>query len=112
MAVQSVVDTVRRYLAVLQKNGIDAEFGVLFGSHARGEASELSDIDLIVVSAYFDSHRSRADVEPLWLLTLNVDASIEPIACGLAEWERDDSRPVLEIARTEGIRVSALAEAS
>ena len=106
MASQQVTDTVRRYLRVLRDNGVDAAFAVLFGSHARGNSTEWSDIDLIVVAPHFDVHRTREDVESLWLLTLAVDSSIEPVACGLDEWSADDSRPVLEIARTEGVVIS------
>jgi predicted nucleotidyltransferase len=105
VAAQRIIDSVLRYLAVLRRHGIDASFAVLFGSHARGDASEWSDVDVVVVAPYFDTHRSRADVDALWLHTLEVDPGIEPVACGLAEWDTDDSRPILEIARTEGITI-------
>jgi hypothetical protein len=57
---------------------------------------------LQVFYTHFDTHRSRADVDALWLLTLAADPSIEPIACGYEEWFKDDSRPILEVARQEG----------
>jgi len=31
------------------------------------------------------------------------DSRIEPIACGEREWDADTSRPILEIARREGM---------
>jgi len=46
-------------------------------------------------------------VETLWRATLAADVRIEPIACGEREWETDDSRPILEIARQEGIVIAA-----
>jgi predicted nucleotidyltransferase len=107
MAAQRVVSIIRRYLAILQSHGIDARFAVLFGSHARGDADTWSDIDIVVVASHYDTHRTREDVKPLWLLTLEVEPSIEPIACGVEEWSKDDSRPVLEIARNEGIVIRA-----
>ncbi|MBM4355376.1 MAG: nucleotidyltransferase domain-containing protein [Deltaproteobacteria bacterium] len=102
MAAEHVVGSVRRYLDVLRDNGIDAAFAVLFGSQVKGDADEWSDIDLVVVAPYFDGHRNHDDVTPLWLLAMQVDPSIEPIACGLKEWNEDDSRPILEVARREG----------
>ena len=41
----------------------------------------------------------------LWCLAARIDSRIEPIPCGEREWERDDSRAVIEIARREGVRV-------
>jgi hypothetical protein len=45
-------------------------------------------------------------VEKLWLATATADNRIEPIPCGEQEWEMDGSRPILEIARREGIIVT------
>lgn len=39
----------------------------------------------------------------LWQLAARVDSRIEPIACGLSEWTGDDPRPIIEIAREQGI---------
>lgn len=102
MATRRAVAAARRYLEVLAENGIQAPFVVLFGSHVVGDADEWSDIDIIVVSPYFDTHRKHSDVDALWCLTLQADLAIEPIACGLREWDEDDGRPILEIARREG----------
>jgi hypothetical protein len=37
----------------------------------------------------------------------HTDSRIEPIACGEREWESNASRPILEIARREGIVIAA-----
>jgi predicted nucleotidyltransferase len=105
MARQPVSEAIRRYIGVLNENGIPVSFAVLYGSNANGTAREDSDIDLVVVSSYFDSHRERQAVSSLWRLTVLADSRIEPVACGLKEWEEDDSRPILEIAKREGVRV-------
>lgn len=105
MADRSIIEVVRSYLYVLDEDGIDVRFGVLYGSQANGSAGEWSDIDLVVVSPYFDRYRDHKDVERLWVLTLKTDTRIEPVACGLKEWEQDDSRAIIEIARREGLRI-------
>lgn len=102
MVAPEVVASVREYLAALARHGIPASFGVVYGSRARGDDKPDSDIDLVVVSPHFDSHRDAADVEVLWRAKLGLDWRIEPVACGLREWAEDDSRAVLEIARREG----------
>ncbi len=45
---------VQNYLRALQTNGLPVRFGVVFGSQAKGQANQWSDIDLLVVSPQFD----------------------------------------------------------
>jgi len=90
----------------LQKDGIHARSGILFGSFARGEATEWSDIDLVVIAPEFDGARTLPQVERLWVLTGEADNRIEPIPCGEREWETEEGRPILEIARREGMEIS------
>ena len=35
-----------------------------------------------------------------------LDMGIEPIACGEREWETEAGRPILDIARREGLEIS------
>ena len=109
MATRRAVAAARRYLQILSGSGLEVPFVVLFGSHVNGTPDEWSDIDLIVVSPYFDTHREHGDIDVLWRLTLQADAAIEPIACGLCEWKEDDGRPILEIARRQGRVIRAAA---
>ena len=106
MVDEDVVNVVRRYLAVLPEFGIHASRAVLFGSFAVGEADEWSDIDLIVIAPEFDELYDIAFVERLWSATVT-DNRIEPIPCGEREWETDGGRPILEIARREGVTIPA-----
>jgi len=107
MVDKTVVKAVKRFLAALPDKGIHARSAVLYGSFARGEENEWSDIDLIVIAPEFDKVCTRALVEDLWMATASGDDRIEPIPCGEREWETDDSRPILEIARREGIVITA-----
>lgn len=106
MVEESIIGVIKRYLAELPSEGIHARQGVLFGSFARGEAREWSDIDLVVIAPEFDARRDLEFVKKLWRATSTTDLRIEPIPCGEKEWEEDDSRPILEIARKEGIVIS------
>jgi predicted nucleotidyltransferase len=102
MVAQPIVETVRAYLRAVNENGIPVSFGVIFGSQARGTATEESDIDLIVVSPQFDGRREYAKVSKLWRLTADTDNRVEPVPVGEREWKEDDSRAIVEIARREG----------
>ena len=103
MADPSVEVAVQRYLRAANEAGIHAAQAVLFGSHARGDAGSLSDIDLVVIAPELDGVSDRRLVDRLWELRAWTDARIEPVACGEHEWQRDRSRPILEIARREGV---------
>jgi len=102
-----VVAAIRRYLVVLNEEGIHASKAVLFGSFARDTASEWSDIDLIVIAPEFDGAKDRRLIRRLWILRARADVRIEPIPCGEREWETEEGRPVLDIARREGVKIDA-----
>jgi predicted nucleotidyltransferase len=110
MVEEQVLNAVARYLDALPKVGVHPCRAVLFGSYARGEADADSDIDLVVIASELDPPRDIEIVERLWLATKYADDRIEPIACGEREWETEGGRPVLDIAREEGIFISAAAE--
>jgi predicted nucleotidyltransferase len=105
MVKESAIASVRTYLRHLQERGIAVRFGVIFGSQATGQTDEWSDIDLVVVSPAFDQPTSRQPVNLLWRLAAQVDSRIEPIPCGVRQWQEDDVSPILELARREGLQV-------
>ncbi len=107
MVEESIITIVQRYLKVLPDYGINALRAVLYGSFVQGDANEWSDIDLIVIAPEFDGRTDREKIKDLWRATLKADNRIEPIPCGVREWEEDDSRPIIDIARREGRVIEA-----
>ncbi len=105
MVEQSILDSIQRYFSDLRKSGINPSFGVLFGSQITGKTHEYSDIDLIVVARRFDETKAYKPRALLWRVAARSDSRIEPIPCGVKQWEVDDGTPILEVARREGIRV-------
>lgn len=67
---------IKQTIEHLQKK-ITVQQAILFGSHARGEADEWSDVDLAVISPEFArmSHAKRMDL--LVELSLAIDPSVE-----------------------------------
>ena len=106
MVEAAVVEQVEAYLASLPSFGIHARRGVLFGSFASGEAGPDSDIDLVVVAPEFDDPYDASFVKAMWRATV-ADNRIEPIPCGEAEWASGYGRPILEIARQEGVVIES-----
>ena len=103
MVTESVIKNVRNYLACLSASGIHPTQAVLFGSFARNEEHQWSDIDVVVIAREFDGQPNRELVKSLWRVTLKADVRIEPIPCGVEEWENNHKRPILDIARQEGV---------
>jgi predicted nucleotidyltransferase len=99
---ESVVNVVQTYLESLRQQRFPIQFGVVFGSWARGKADKYSDIDLLVVSPRFDGPVNREDVNFLWRQAARIDSRIEPIGCSERQWREDDSNAIIEIARREG----------
>jgi len=106
MVDRSIVKAVRDYLSTLEARGFPVGFGVIFGSWATGTANEWSDIDLVVVSPRFDGPSEFRDVTFLWRTAARTDNRIEPVPCGLKQWQEDHCRPILRIARREGQRIT------
>ena len=102
MVDRSVLSIAKRYLDVIRSSGIHVRRAILFGSHARGQASPDSDIDLIVIAPEFDKPRHEDLVDLLWESRGEADWRIEPFPCGEREWELDEANPILELARREG----------
>ena len=106
MVKKSIMKAVKQYLAGLPAVGINSRKAILFGSFARGDQHKWSDIDLIVIAPEFDRRYGLEFAQRLWGARAGADIRIEPIPFGEKEWEEDDSRPILEIARQEGIVIS------
>lgn len=105
MAERDIIDSIRRYILAVESAGIPVSFVVLFGSHARGNTHQWSDIDLMVVSPRFDETRDWDDKTLLWRTAARTDSRIEPLACGLKQWTDDTSTAIVEIARREGRKI-------
>ena len=105
MVDETIVSAVENYLHQVRASGIDARFGVIYGSQVSGATHEWSDIDLVVVSPRFDGTRKRQDIDLLWEIAALTDSRIEPIACGEKQWREDDTSAIIETARQHGVRI-------
>ncbi|MBI3161383.1 MAG: nucleotidyltransferase domain-containing protein [Chloroflexi bacterium] len=102
MVDRKVIKSIRIYLRAVADTGIPVKCGVLFGSYARGQQREWSDIDLLVVSPRYDKKWTRKDWAKLWIVAANTDARIEPIPVGEKQFKNNRDSMVIELARREG----------
>ena len=73
-----IMNLLREYVAELEKNNIHLKTAILFGSYAKGNYGDLSDIDIALVSDDFQGVRFL-DKEKIRRLTLSIDYRIDPL---------------------------------
>ena len=97
-----IQDSIMRYIEeVAKKYEIDAI--ILFGSYAKGNNTEDSDIDIAIISKDFNDIYD--DMAKLMLLTWDIDARIEPHPIKTEDFEEKSNPFIQEIINT-GIKVA------
>jgi predicted nucleotidyltransferase len=94
----AVLKVIERFRNALMAKGVRNSRVVLYGSYARDDATQGSDIDLVVIS---DDFRDKTFWERIDILTDAIYEVMEPIeatAVTPEEWERGDSM-ICEFAR-------------
>lgn len=87
------------------KKEINADKIILFGSYARGEADEHSDIDLILVSKEFEGKDFHSRFKGLWL-KWNLDLPVDFIPFTPKEFNKLKKQvSIVSEALKEGIRI-------
>ncbi len=97
-----VKNTIDSYLQDLNRNDIPIKEAVLFGSYAKGNAHEWSDIDIALVSDIFVGDRI-ADKDKIRRITLSVSSEIEVIP--FAPQDFNMQNPLAKEILTSGIQL-------
>ncbi len=92
-----------RYVAKLRMNKIPVEQAYLYGSYARGNYHEDSDIDVVIVSPQFTKSRFE-DSLTIAMMRYDIDLRISPLAYNPADFIMDYVIP--NEAMTNGIRIA------
>ncbi|MDP8216341.1 MAG: nucleotidyltransferase domain-containing protein [Candidatus Kaelpia imicola] len=86
------IDTlIKRFTEELKKE-IPIEKILLFGSYAEGNPMKDSDIDLIVVSPFFEKGRHITHMQYLFRKAAKVSSLLEPIPAAPSEIKNPDKR--------------------
>ncbi len=88
---EAVLKIIRRFHEALGNHGIRASKIILYGSFARGDSREGSDIDLVVVSDDFAGKSHWERIEVLSDAIYDLWKPIEAVAMTPEEWEKGDS---------------------
>ena len=105
MLQQDAINIVRQYVSNLNNAGVLIFKAYLFGSYARNQANENSDIDVLLVSDAFDTDDDVVLSKP-WSPKFRKDYRIEPVAIGRKRFQTDDNSIILEVVRKEGLEIN------
>lgn len=94
---------VQRYASALKKARYPFSAVYLFGSYAKGNAREWSDIDVAIVSDALGKNRNKKRFL-LWDLRMDIDTRIEPHGFTRQEFKNSADPFAYEIKKT-GIRI-------
>lgn len=98
----TVKNVIEKYLAALKAHNIPIRQVFLFGSYAKGNSNEWSDIDLALVSEIFEGVRIQ-DRKKIRSITLSISSEIEVLPYRPNDFTPDDPF-VKEILET-GVRI-------
>ncbi|MEI8202125.1 MAG: nucleotidyltransferase domain-containing protein [Bacteroidota bacterium] len=104
MLQQDAINIVQQYVSNLNNDGINIFKAYLFGSYARNQANENSDIDVLLVSDTFDTEDDVILSKP-WSPKYRTDYRIEPIALGKMQFLSDDNSIILGAILREGLEI-------
>jgi len=105
MAKKEIIDIARKYMMLLRKEGIEVERIYLYGSYSKEKETEDSDIDLMVVAN--SDNMDDYSTGKIWALTKKVNSRIEPYLVSKKRFETDDTSPIIQIVKREGIEIAS-----
>jgi len=104
MAKREVIELLRKYVTLLNNEGISVNKAFLFGSYSNDTASDSSDIDVMIVSDNYDETDDEV-AGKIWKLTRRINTKIEPFLIGIKKFRDDNSSPLVSMIKTKGIEI-------
>lgn len=105
MATNEVIELLKKYVALLNIEGISVYKAYLYGSYSTNKASDESDIDVMIVSDNFDETDDIA-AGKAWMITRKINTKIEPILIGINKFNDVNSSPLIKMIKEKGIEVA------
>ena len=98
---KKVRNIVKEYVSEL-RNDIDIDRVIVFGSQVNGKASNVSDIDVAIISDFFDSNKYNYSYlfQKLWKVE---NSNIDPVGYSRREYRAETPSPLLSEIRKTGI---------
>jgi uncharacterized protein len=92
---ENQLDTIIKGFVENLCNEIDVEEVILFGSYARGDAKEHSDIDLAIISDWFENKPHIKNMQFLSIKAARYNSLIEALPFTVQEYQNPDQRTLM-----------------
>jgi len=104
MARGEVIEILKKYISLLNTEGISVSKAYLFGSYSTDSANDESDIDIMIIS---DKYNENDDliIGKVWKLTKHISTKIEPFLIGLNKFNNDKNSPLIDMVKKNGIEI-------
>ncbi|MFH0887405.1 MAG: nucleotidyltransferase domain-containing protein [bacterium] len=97
-----IKDKAKKFLEEIHKHKIRVSKAYLYGSYAKGEARQDSDIDIAIISPDFSGNR-YFDTLKIISMRRNIDCRIEPVTYKPEDFE--DSDPLVAEIKSTGMEI-------
>ena len=104
MAKEEIIALIKKYVMLLNTEGLSVQKAFLFGSYSTGHETDLSDIDVMLVSDKFDESDDIA-IGKMWRLTKKINTKIEPFLVGIKKFRKDESSPLISTVKESGLEI-------
>lgn len=104
MVEKTIMKILEEYRVSLENAGISIDKIILYGSYAKGNPREESDIDVAVISRNFGKDKIEEGML-LFRIAGEVDPRIEPVPISLESYENDTWIPLIYEVRKNGLTI-------
>jgi len=104
MAKEEIIALLKKYVDLLNTEGLSVRKAFLFGSYSAGNETSMSDIDVMIVSDKFDETDDIA-IGKMWRLTRKINTRIEPFLIGIKKFKEDNTSPLLSTIKLNGLEI-------
>jgi predicted nucleotidyltransferase len=104
MAKREVIELLKKYILLLNSEGISVSKAFLFGSYSTDTANDNSDIDIMIVSDKYDENDDLI-IGKIWKLTRKINTKIEPFLIGNKKFITDNTSPLINLVKSKGIQI-------
>jgi len=102
MAKREIIDTLKKYIILLQSEGVLIDKAFLYGSYLSDSANDESDIDLMIVTENEEDDYLAGKV---WSLTRKVNSKIEPYIVEKNRFYSDENSPLIKLVKSTGLEI-------
>ena len=100
-----ITTLVQEYLGALGAAGICPHGAALIGPKESGPGV-VDAYDLIVIAPELDGVAHPTLLDSVWRSVASGNCLLTPVACGTKEWDLPTQRPIIDIARREGVMIA------